>query len=269
MEHGVLKEIAGQFVVARRSGVPLDSAALDGPAWTIDDAYTVQEISAALSGAQVAGYKIGLTSPGAQQSMAATAPIAGYLDRGRILHSPARAAVSRHLRVVEAEVVVVIGQDLLPRHSPFTQADLAGVISAPHAGIEICNSRFVSDEVPLPYLVADNGFADLMVIGDRLDVPVDALHQLTVRLQRSRGADIDGATDRIDGGPLAAVTWLANHLAERGRHLRAGQIVATGSCTGITILDADEGVVATFTYQEAVRGSASFTFEQDLQEGSV
>jgi 2-keto-4-pentenoate hydratase len=38
---------------------------------------------------------------------------------------------------------------------------------------------------------------------------------------------------RRPGGPLASLGWLAEHLAGRGRHLRAGDVVATGMTTGI------------------------------------
>ena len=48
------------------------------------------------------------------------------------------------------------------------------------------------------------------------------------------------------GNPLRALTWLGNWLARRGEGLKRGQLVSSGSCTGMTELSAEESVVATF-----------------------
>jgi 2-keto-4-pentenoate hydratase len=34
------------------------------------------------------------------------------------------------------------------------------------------------------------------------------------------------------GHPLTSLTWMVNWLRERGRPLRAGEVVSTGTCTG-------------------------------------
>ena len=44
------------------------------------------------------------------------------------------------------------------------------------------------------------------------------------------------------GGPIAALQFLAEQLATRGRHLRAGDIVLTGMTTGIhQVVPGDRG----------------------------
>ncbi len=259
MDQGAASGIARRLVEARRQGDAATAVDLESAPATVDDAYKVQEITAGLLGGPVAGYKIGLTAPGPRQAMGAVAPIAGFLPADAILSSPASARVTaRHMRVAEAELVVELARDLLPGAGPVTVADVAGAVAALYAGIEICDCRFISDDVALPALIADNGFADRLVIGDRLNLPVDQVDSIPVRLDRSRGASVQGSTARIDGGPLAAIAWLANHLAARGQFLRAGQKVATGSCTGITTLEADETVIVVFPGP----ATASFTFQQ-------
>lgn len=259
MDQGAASGITDRLIEARRQGDAAGAVALECAPATVDDAYQVQEITAQRLGGLVAGYKIGLTAPGPRQAMGATAPIAGFLPADAILSSPASARVTaRHMRVAEAELVVELARDLLPGDGPVTVADVAGAVAALYAGIEICDCRFISDDVPLPALIADNGFADRLVIGDRLDLPVDQLDTIPVRLDRSQGSSVEGSTARIDGGPLAAIAWLANHLAARGQFLRAGQKVATGSCTGITTLEADETVIVVFPGP----ATASFTFQQ-------
>jgi 2-keto-4-pentenoate hydratase len=41
-----------------------------------------------------------------------------------------------------------------------------------------------------------------------------------------------GKATQVMGNPLAAVSWLSEHLAERGYPLERGQVVLTGSLTG-------------------------------------
>jgi 2-keto-4-pentenoate hydratase len=48
------------------------------------------------------------------------------------------------------------------------------------------------------------------------------------------------------GDPIEALAWLANHLSRRAIGLRGGEIVTTGSCTGITKVAAGAKVRADF-----------------------
>jgi 2-keto-4-pentenoate hydratase len=46
------------------------------------------------------------------------------------------------------------------------------------------------------------------------------------------------------GHPIEPLVWLANLLAERGQHLRKGQVIVTGSM--ITPADIDKGDTVVF-----------------------
>ncbi|MGH8809794.1 MAG: 2-keto-4-pentenoate hydratase, partial [Noviherbaspirillum sp.] len=54
----------------------------------------------------------------------------------------------------------------------------------------------------------------------------------------------------VGGNPaqdiLRLLTWLANHTAARCGGLRAGQMVTTGSCTGLLFADPQTEVLASF-----------------------
>jgi 2-keto-4-pentenoate hydratase len=52
------------------------------------------------------------------------------------------------------------------------------------------------------------------------------------------------------------VVWLANHLAERCGGLKAGQIVTTGSCTGLPFAKPGDRAIVTFEHL----GTAQVTF---------
>ena len=48
------------------------------------------------------------------------------------------------------------------------------------------------------------------------------------------------------GHPLIALTWLANEMSRRGDGLRAGGLVAAGTCTGLRWVAAGSTVEAHF-----------------------
>ncbi len=60
---------------------------------------------------------------------------------------------------------------------------------------------------------------------------------------------VEAAGGNPAGDPLRLVTWLANHGAHRGRPLRAGDIVAMGSCTGLRFVKPSVGEGATHAVQ--------------------
>ncbi|KQP94109.1 hypothetical protein ASF60_13475 [Methylobacterium sp. Leaf113] len=62
---------------------------------------------------------------------------------------------------------------------------------------------------------------------------------------RGRGADTFGT-------PVAGVAWLARRLSNRGRRIEAGEIVATGSCTGLVQVVPGQRVRAEFQNLGAV-----------------
>ena len=58
------------------------------------------------------------------------------------------------------------------------------------------------------------------------------------------------------GHPLEALTWLANDLSRRGYGLLAGQVVTTGTCTGMQYVPSGGTATADF----AALGTVSVTF---------
>lgn len=244
-----ITKAAELFSWSRRMGVPIRAFPADLLPKTVEQAYDIQIATFRLRGMGTAGFKIGLTNAEAQHSAGVAAPIAGRLANADILRSPAGIALPHdHLRIVEAEVVFEVGCTVAADDAPLSEADVYHSLRAAHAGIEICNSRLSgSDDASLPAIVADNSNADRLVIGDRLkDWSVEALANLPVTLTRRGQPAIAGTTRRVLGHPLKAVTWLVNWLGAHGEGLKPGDLIASGTCTGMTELAQDDVVTATF-----------------------
>lgn len=225
--------IASALATARRTG-QLTPLAADLP---VDRAYRVQDDSFAQRGVALGGWKIGLTGEGGRIALGAREPAAGRLAREDILRGPTIAALGPGDHYVEGELLFEIGRTLVPQDTPFAQAQVADAVVALHAGIELVTSRFESDDLPLGLLIADTVMADRLLVGDRLaDGWDDRFAEMPVTLDGPGPQSTQGSTRAVMGNPLVAVTWLANWLAARGQALEAGQIVSSGTCTGVTLV---------------------------------
>jgi 2-keto-4-pentenoate hydratase len=209
--------------------------------------YAIQRMVARLRGQEISGFKIGLTNVRAQRAAETTEPIVGRLTAADIRRSPARLVVGGGSRIVEAEVIFEVAHDLPARETPFTSAEVAKVLGSAYAGIEVCASRFASDDVPIAQVIADNSNAEFLVVGEALPPSViPLLADLQVILTR-RGQDpVQGSTANVLGNPLQSVTWLANWLARQGEGLSRGQLIASGTCTGMVEAARDDLVIARF-----------------------
>lgn len=234
---------------ARRTRVRLAGLHESVAPSTVNEGYGVQAAGIHLSGQPVAGYKIGLTTARAQAHFGSQEPIVGRLMRRDLRRSPARMAIDAdHLAVVEAEVVFEIGRALTCKGARLTEQEVMASVVQAYAGIEICDSRFaVSDGVSLPCMIADNAYADHLVIGTPLPHwDSAALESMPVVLDVSPQVRVFGNTAAVLGNPIRSLVWLANWLADQGASLQSGQFVATGSCTGITEATRTDQVTATF-----------------------
>jgi 2-oxo-3-hexenedioate decarboxylase/2-keto-4-pentenoate hydratase len=155
----------------------------------------------------------------------------GVIDN-KLHTSPARLRHADYLHVgVECEMVARLGRDLSAPAAPFTRASVSDAVDAMMAGMEIVDDRYVDyKSMDTPTLIADDFFDAGCVLGAPVTnwraLDLTALTGVTlidgVEVGRGRGAD-------VMGHPFEALAWLANHLARRGRSLRAGEFVFTGS----------------------------------------
>lgn len=224
-----IDRIAATLISEHRDGTRFHRLeGLDG----LVDAYRAQDahVAGIIGDDRIAGYKIGLTSRRMQEMCGIDHPIAGSVFARRVLKSGAhlRLADYHHLGL-EFETCVRLGRDLAPDGAPFTPESAGAAVDAVAAAIELVEDRNADYRaLDCATLVADNSWNAGIVLGTfvpppaRLDEVVGVVRQDGEELTRGRGAD-------ALGHPFVPLAWLANHLAERGRGLRAGQVVMTGS----------------------------------------
>ncbi len=204
---------------------------------SLDEAYAMQEALQAMFAAErgeIAGYKIAITTPVMQQLMAIDQPLVGAIFARTIHRSPATLRHGDYRRIaVECEVALRLGADLPARSEPYTDRDVAAAVEACLPSIELIEDHGCDTykEVGARALIANNAWNAGCVLG----APVTAWRDLDLaaatgtmaingnEIGRGRGGDVLG------GHPLHVLAFVANTLSQRGRGLRRGMIVQTGS----------------------------------------
>ena len=205
---------------------PADEAA----AYRVQDALHALLARTAL-GAQ-AGHKIGCTTAVMQRYLGIANPCAGGFFAADVHRSGTTLPPQRFRRVgIECEIAVRLGRDLPAAEAPFTPARAAAAIDSAMAAIELVDDRYVAwRETDTPTLIADDFFAAGCVLGAPVAaarLPDLATVEGTTTINGTQAGQGRGAD--VLGHPHVALAWLAGTLAARGRALRAGDLVLTGS----------------------------------------
>jgi len=232
----------------RRGAPPLAALPSTLAPGTLAEAYAIQHALLRELGTGIAGWKASLGS--AQEGICAPLPASAVLD------APAYPAALRPPLPgsgpwgIEAEVAFRLGRDLppLPAGASYDRATVVGAVASAHAVIEVIASRY-RDEATVPHLdrVADSYMNLLLVVGPSCPAWRElAIAELPLELRIDRLPVHQGRGGHPLGDPLLALVWLANHLGQMGTGLRAGEIVTTGSCSGVQQARAGQAVSAWF-----------------------
>lgn len=197
---------------------------------TIADAYAAQEALIPLwqpGKGSIAGLKIATTTKVMQQLMGIDHPCGGIIYENTVHRSGVTLRRADFINlVIECELAVRLGKDLPDTGKPYTREEVRSAIGAVLPAFELIEDRAaVYKETDARSLIADNAWNGGIVIGAEAALPVGDLSGIPVRVTRSSA---DPATGRSDD-PLGALAWVANLAVSRGRPMRAGMLVITGS----------------------------------------
>jgi 2-keto-4-pentenoate hydratase len=202
-----------------------------GEAYTIRAAF--EAIETARGRGEVAGYKIGLTTPIMQKLCGVDEPCYGAIFASEVHHRRAELAVKNYCRLgIETEIAVRLGEDL-PNGGGRDR--VAAAVESCMAAIEVLEDlRHDYKRLSAAAMVAGNVWNAGAVIG----APVTDWRRLDLAAASSRltidGGEIgNGKGADVMGNPLNALAWLADKLAAAGTPLRRGMIVLTGSMVPI------------------------------------
>jgi 2-keto-4-pentenoate hydratase len=244
-----MTDLAQRLWHARLNGTVLDAETITPPA-TMEEAYAVQAGIAALAGDRIVGFKIGSTSAEAQRLLGTDQPGAGPLLARYVHASPARIAIApAQMPAVEAEFAYRLGRDLPARADPYKKAEVAAAVAALAPAIEVVGSRFAGGLAGKGrYRITADGGANIAFAAGRwtTDRPARDVREHAVVMRIDGREHGRGTGARVLGDPLEALVWVAERMRTTGRGLKAGEIVSTGTCTGVDRVEPGQRAVADF-----------------------
>ncbi len=195
----------------------------------LEDAFAVQERVTTGLGAKVAGWKVTRAPDGPL----VTAPFYQHA----CVPSGSSWTMRKGGMIWEVEIAFELKRDLPARpDKPYTREEVMVAIGTALIGIEMVGSRFDNpDAVSFITLLSDNHGCAGYVTGTRLAnwTGIDFRKlRCTVRIDGKQVFDQVGSHPK--GDPLKSLVDYAGAQHERLGGLRAGQIITTGSWTGVT-----------------------------------
>ena len=224
-------------------------------------AYAVQRGAAEASGYEIVGFKIGATAQFAMDLLGVSGPFFGPLHREAFRQNDATVSLPMaHTPGIESEFAVGLAADLPRRAEPWTKEEVEAAVAWVGPAFEIVGTRLESGLPGAGMLVIADGGANI----DFVCGPIDAdwrsadltAHPVTLRIN---GVEVASGHSGmlVFGDPVSGVAWLANHPELGARSLKAGDVVTTGTCTGITPLSPGDEAEADYGALGVVRARFS------------
>ena len=241
--HENIARCARILAYARQTAEPVAGLPPEAAPRTEEEAFAIQREVLKLAGDSIGGWKCA-APPGRAQSGAC-------MGRAGFLRSPARLPFRADRDMgIEAEIALRLAADLPGRADgqPYAREDIIDATASVLPALELVQSRFV-DRTIVPDLVSMADAISNFAFVEGEDAPgwrsLD-LSRLRVVLTFDGETQVDRVGGNPSGDPLLPVVWLANRLLAMGSHLRAGEVVTTGSCTGLLFVKPGKAVAATF-----------------------
>ena len=196
----------------------------------------------------VLGWKIAAMKEEMQKALRTDSPI-----YGRVYFTKATPVSVVHSRLAspipEIEYQARLGNDLPPREKAYTVEEVTDAVESLHPGLELAECRFVHDAMfpPLPAILADGAGSGTIIYGPpitdwrRRDIAGQEVTLSSHGKIRRKGT----AAAALDH-PMVPLAWLANELSRTGVGMKAGQMISTGTLTGMLAPKPGETFIADF-----------------------
>lgn len=223
-------------------------------------AYSIQDklvnILKNLYNAEIAGYKISMTSKETQAIAKTDEPAYGTLLSTYIQESSTTVNLSTLFSpLIEPEIMFILTDDLSPNAGEAEILQKSKIC----AGLEIPDARY-RDWFPnfsLADLLCDNTATGLVILSEPVaPLSLEDLANVKMELFHDGVKISEGISSAVLGNPVSAVAWLSQKLAQQNKTLKKDMVISSG--TFISPLVAKKG---TYKVTYANVGDVEITFE--------
>jgi 2-keto-4-pentenoate hydratase len=149
---------------------------------------------------------------------------------------------------IESEIAFRLGRDLPPRAAPYADEEIAAAATEALVTIELCDTRLSNwKDTSALWRLADFQLNAALVTGSgRRDWQAIDFTRQRAELWIDGTLAMEATGVHPYGNPIRLLPWLAAHCAARCGGLRAGDIVTTGTWTGMQFVQPGAEVVTQF-----------------------
>ena len=217
---------------------------------SLEAAYAVQSRVANSPNVTQAGWKVGATSAEPQKLLGTNEPATAPMFQPFCFESPATVSVfPGHEASIEAEFAFRFSRALTPKPGDYSLDEVLDAVETVMPAIEVVGCRFEGGYGGLGALrlVADMTAHTAFVSGrDTATWRELDLVSHVVKLFKNDKQVAEGCGANVLDGPLSVLEWTANHLSQLGQSIKAGEVVTTGTCTGVTAVRPGDMAIADF-----------------------
>lgn len=244
-----LNSLAQKLLAARRDLHQIAGFTPDEVPADADAAYAIHRAVAGRIGWAPMGWKIAGTTEYVQQRLGLDGPIYGRsFEKHRYMSGVHLPTVELLDPLVECEFFVTLANDLPYRENPWSMPEILDAIGTVHVGVEVAECRIPQPfDAPTTIILADGSAAGRYVFGPAVENWHDGLTGIRVTLERDGEIVKQGQGADVMGDPLRPVLWLAEEFRSKwGEGLKAGEMISTGSMTGMVPVRAGQSVRAVY-----------------------
>jgi len=230
---GADSEMVAEMLQGRQQEVPVRYLTIAYGPMTLDRAYAIQaQLDVALEGmlGPVVGYKVAYASRAAQEQFGVSEPARGsFFAIQRIPPGSKLVADSFLEGLIETEVAFTLGETI---DQPVeTVAALREKVRYLRVAFDLGDFRFVTEGPAgaVQDMVASGTGAHYFVLGPAVDPAGVDLAEARLGLVRNGKLIRESPAREVMGSPWNSLLWLVNDVIKRGRTLRAGEVILTGT----------------------------------------
>jgi 2-keto-4-pentenoate hydratase len=227
------------LVSATRHGQRMAALPKGAQPANLDEAHAMQSGVVQALGETVAGWKVAASPNGTMR---------GAILRSRVLPSPADfRSVGEPMLGIEGEIAFLLQQDLPPRGTDYTAAEVAAA-SIAMVGIELVGTRFLDYGLAPPLDRTADCMSNLAFVTgtQRPDWRSYDLSQLEAVVRVNGTTVVQQTGGHTAKDPLIPAVLLANALRSRDG-LKSGQFITTGTFTGLYRATPADAIEVSFT----------------------
>ncbi|MBO6947107.1 MAG: fumarylacetoacetate hydrolase family protein [Rhodospirillales bacterium] len=231
-----VQKLGAQIWDARLNGKVLSRDMVAGTAER-NHSYKVQAAAAKASGLTRCGWKVAATSEMAQELLGMDGPSIGPVFKEH-LYKPGDTLPARteHGSAIECEIAFRMGQDLPDDHI-VSFDDLMDATADAFIAVELVGCRFEGGfkGAGISVCISDFSFNGGLVVGADIPGWMD-MYLATVGAEVTVNGEKGnkGTGEAVLGNPAFALQWAATEAYSIGMPLKKGDIVSTGTMTGVT-----------------------------------